>query len=273
MNCLYHPYLPIWMTLSWNAYDDKNSIIISYLYHPYAQCAQNPIIWNEFIYPQPFVRKSLKIHKVSPIPGRYPGKSGFSANARVSANARARSRDSATRGQGGGSPPCTSCLCCSEKLSPGADFIPPLGALCGQMTHSPHTVPRMPLFGINSYILNRLSENHRKFTEYPPYRVDIRGILDFQQMLEQGPEIARHADRVGVLPLAPLAFVAGINYLPELNLFHLWAHCAMSQHECLCIRKFFMDKIRFISTVCITPTILSECLYDNENWSILIVCI
>ena len=161
-----------------------------------------------------------------------------------------------------------------------------------------HSVPRKPLFGINSYILNRLSENHRKFTEYPPYRVDIRGIRDFQRMLEQGPEIARRADRVGVLPLAPLAFVGaknylpelnlfhlwarradrvGVlplaplafvgakNYLPELNLFHLWAHCAMSQHECLCIRKFFMDKIRFISTVCITPTILSECLYDNEN--------
>ena len=123
------------------------------------QCAQKAIIWNKFISPQPFVGKSPKIHRISPIPGRYPGNSGFSANAR------ARSRDSAPRGQGGGSPPCTSCLRCAKKLSPGAEFIPPLGTLCGQMTHSPHSVPRKPLFGINSYILNHLSENHQKFTE------------------------------------------------------------------------------------------------------------
>ena len=33
-------------------------------------------------------------------------------------------------------------------------------------------------------------------------------------MLEQGPEIARRADRVGALPLAPLAFVAPKNLSP-----------------------------------------------------------
>ena len=50
-------------------------------YTSYAQCAQKAIIWNKFIYPQPLVGKSQKIHRISPIPGRYPGNSGFSANA------------------------------------------------------------------------------------------------------------------------------------------------------------------------------------------------
>ena len=44
-------------------------------------------------------------------------------------------------------------------------------------------------------------------------------------MLEEGLEIARRADRVGVLPLAPLASFASKNYLPKLIIFHLWAHC------------------------------------------------
>ena len=166
------------------------------------QCAQKAIIWNKFIYPQPFVGKSPKIHRISPIPGRYPGNSGFSANAR------ARSRDSATRGQGGGSPPCTSCLLRAKKLCLGPELIPALGALCTLVTESLHSAPRTPKTGIKYSRLTRLTKSSPVFTGYGPQRAAIRWSGAVSQMLQQGPGIARRADRVGVLPLAPLAAFA-----------------------------------------------------------------
>ena len=66
------------------------------------------------------------------------------------ANATRRSRDSATRGQGGGSPPCTSCRKQAKNVSRRGEFIPPLGTLCTHMTHSLHSVPRMAESGKNS---------------------------------------------------------------------------------------------------------------------------
>ena len=90
---------------------------------------------------------------------------------------------------------------------------------------SPHSVPRKPKCGKNYWQLTRSSKNHRKFTENSPPGGEYRGICGFLQMLQQGPGIARRADRVGVLPLAPLASFALKNYLRKLNFFHLWAHC------------------------------------------------
>ena len=80
----------------------------------------------------PFSEKSPRIHQITPKLGCYL------ENSWVFANARARSGDSAPRGQGGGSPPCTSCLLCLQKLcllclqklSPEANYFPPLGTLC-----------------------------------------------------------------------------------------------------------------------------------------------
>ena len=107
---------------------------------PESQDVEKIIYWQ--------LTRSSKNHRKftenSPPGGEYWGILG---NLWVFANATARSRDSAPRGQGGGSPPCTSCLRCAKKLSPGAEFIPPLGTLCSQITHSPHSVPRKPLFG------------------------------------------------------------------------------------------------------------------------------
>ena len=88
-----------------------------------------------------------------------------------------------------------------------------------------HSVPRKPKCGKNYWQLTRSSKNHRKFTENSPPGGEYRGICGFLQMLQQGPGIARRADRVGVLPLAPLASFALKNYLWKLNFFHLWAHC------------------------------------------------
>ena len=56
----------------------------------------------------------------------------------------------------------------------------------------------------------------------------ISGNLPVLQMLQQGPGIARRADRVGVLPLAPLASFACKNYLQKLSFFHLSAHCVVA---------------------------------------------
>ena len=72
----------------------------------------------------PYSEKSPRIHQITPKLGCYL------ENSWVFANARARSGDSAPRGQGGGSPPCTSCLLCLQKLSPEANYFPPLGTLC-----------------------------------------------------------------------------------------------------------------------------------------------
>ena len=70
------------------------------------------------------------------------------------ANATRRSRDSATRGQGGGSPPCTSGRKQAKNMSRRGEFIPPLGTLCAvalpyslDFLTTPHSVPRG---GINS---------------------------------------------------------------------------------------------------------------------------
>ena len=79
----------------------------------------------------PFSEKSPRIHQITPKLGCYL------ENSWVFANARARSGDSAPRGQGGGSPPCTSCLLCLQKLSPEANYFPPLGTLCLGFWHNP----------------------------------------------------------------------------------------------------------------------------------------
>ena len=45
-------------------------------------------------------------------------------------------------------------------------------------------------------------------------------------MLEEGPEIARRADRVGVLPLAPIGQNRPKTISRTNSYFHLWAHSA-----------------------------------------------
>ena len=121
-------------------------------------------------------------------------------------NARGRSGDCAPRGQGGGSPPCTSCLFPAKNNVWRSELIPALGALCSRMIGSAHCVPRKPKTGINYSRVSRLTKNHPEFTGYCPHRVVVWGIRGFLQMLQQGPGIARRADRVGVLPLAPIAY-------------------------------------------------------------------
>ena len=143
------------------------------------------------------------------------------------ANATARSRDSAPRGQGGGSPPCTSCLFPAKNNVWRSELIPALGALCGRMIGSAHCVPRKPKTGINYSRLSRLTKNHPEFTGYCPHRVVVRGIRGFLQMLQQGPGIARRADRVGVPPHAPTG-LHRTKTMSESNFyFHLWAHSAL----------------------------------------------
>ena len=57
----------------------------------------------------------------------------------------------------------------------------------------------------------------RQIPQILPTPWGISGNLPVLQMLQQGPRIARRADRVGVLPLAPLASFAGKNYLQKLS--------------------------------------------------------
>ena len=46
-------------------------------------------------------------------------------------------------------------------------------------------------------------------------------------MLEEGPEIARRADRVGVPPLAPIVRKRPQTDTQEPQFYHSWAHCVL----------------------------------------------
>ena len=166
------------------------------------QCAQKAKKWKKLLAADPFIQKSPQIHR------KLPTRWGISGNLWVFANATARSRDSAPRGQGGGSPPCTSCLLRAKQQCLGPELIPALGALCTLTTVSPHSAPRKPKTGIKYSQLIRFTKSNPVFTRYGPKWARSWWSGGVSHMLQQGPGIARRADRAGVLPLAPLAAFA-----------------------------------------------------------------
>ena len=148
-------------------------------------CAQKAIIWKKFISLQPFVVKSPKIHRISPIPGRYPGNSGFSANAR------ARSRDSAPRGQGGGSPPCTYWPPRTKNNVWKQFLFPLLGPQCTVMPDlsvAPYTVgPYRQTLEVDGHIIFPSPKNNRLTSKNSPHRGQLGVFANLNECYRKVP--------------------------------------------------------------------------------------
>ena len=77
-------------------------------------------------------------------------------------------------------------------------------------------------FIVMGYIYSKAPANHPKV----PTPGAVGCVCRFARMLEEGPEIARRADRVGVLPLAPVGRNRPKTISQSNSFFHLWAHSA-----------------------------------------------
>ena len=84
------------------------------------------------------------------------------------------------------------------------------------------------LYGNKLFLADPFIEKSRQIHRNTPTPGELGGICRFLHMLQKGPGIARRADRVGVLPLAPLVLqrTKTISETPE-N-YHLWAHSVLN---------------------------------------------